>query len=115
MQRRLIALFAFDFICACILFVCNTIGFYESPLTVSRLAHASSQIAAAESPTTQSNTDLREPAAIAVAIAQVERTEAIKAKRFSVIALCVLLVNLFVLYPVMRRTRSIAPDEQPAS
>src|SRR5258707_10792504 len=104
MQRRLIALFAFDFICACFLFVCNTVGFRDSPLTATRLADASSRIATAQSPTTQSSIDLREPAAIAVGIAQVERTEAIRAKKFSVAALCVLLANLFVLYPVMRRT-----------
>jgi hypothetical protein len=114
MHRRLVALFVFDFICAAILLVLNTTGFYESPGTEQRLADASVRISAAEprpiadapdvgTTTRPMPSELMTAASTASGIAQMERSEALKAKRVSVASLVVLLVNLFVLYPVMRR------------
>jgi len=107
-------LFVFDFVCAAILFVLNTSGFYENPLTERKLAEAGARIstatsrpstaAAAATSESTSIADLSQSVSFALGIAQVERNEAIKAKKVSVAALCVVLVNLLVLYPVMRRT-----------
>lgn len=124
MQRRLVILFVFDFVCASALLVLNTTGFYENPQTPRRLKEAAARISVANSraaattsapadssPTSQPGDDLLQSATTAVGIAQVERDEAIKAKRVSAASLMVIIVNLFVLYPVMRRSQN-AQDSQ---
>jgi hypothetical protein len=117
-QRRLVALFVVDFVCTSVLFVINTVGFYESPFTPTRLAEANARITAAEArptkaastapsePAIASSMELPEAASVAANIALTERNEAIKAKTVSLASLAVLLVNLFVLYPFMRRGKA---------